>query len=782
MYAAAARWRDEGLIGDRSLVAARHIDASLAVRELRRDFIAAPDLSSGTFLTKLRAQLEHSSTDTVAVAADLLYVHNLIVATDAKTKIKSVNDVLSFRDRELPQLTPELAEALRGGAVRPGQAYNNYRWKMFAYLIEVYAVIKSLDAGERARILRDYDEFERVVSGVDDQTAWSQRYALEHLLFPDVVPPVVSRSDRRSIVHSFTNLEAPDLVPGATLATIVRQLEPNMHYGQRSGVNLYRTPLRERWKPESNALKVFTKWTTKIIETVGLDEQGRKDKLERVPALRDVIVGAAAGADLVPLVTAALRGFGAVDDRVADDFIAWVGEHPEAAASALREIGIEPGPEAIDRFLAHVPEGEFPGLTARLNLASALLFGQRPKEYPPWRGSVAQALIRLTDGVRAQESATTGEHYVLFLERLDVILLQLQNRAELRDRLDAQGLDWVLAKTSSFPEWSDADNEAFALWQSGKAADAAPAVHEAGSSADAQPTVADSQTTQSLEDLAAQLNLDDEGRAWLNETITLLQHRKQLILQGPPGTGKTFFARAIAQFIAGDPDRTTLVQFHPSTSYEDFVQGLRPDPSNPGRFDLKAGPLPKLAKQALQHPEQSFVLIIDELNRANVPAAFGELYFLIEYRDHEATLLYGETLRLPPNLFLIATMNTADRSITALDSALRRRFYVRDLRPGEVPMDGVLKNYLDTKDPDQAWLADLLDHANSLLPDPEQAVGPSHFMGQVVGEQWARRAWDNTVLPTLREVYFNRPDLIEQLEFDLLKAHVTGSLDDETAD
>lgn len=88
------------------------------------------------------------------------------------------------------------------------------------------------------------------------------------------------------------------------------------------------------------------------------------------------------------------------------------------------------------------------------------------------------------------------------------------------------------------------------------------------------------------------------------------------------------------------------------------------------------------------------MLLIDEINRGNIPAIFGELYLLLEYRTVPVTLLYGTEQSLPPNLMIIGTMNTANRSITALDAALRRRFYIRDLRPDQPPVDGILRRYL----------------------------------------------------------------------------------------
>ena len=256
-----------------------------------------------------------------------------------------------------------------------------------------------------------------------------------------------------------------------------------------------------------------------------------------------------------------------------------------------------------------------------------------------------------------------------------------------------------------------------------------------------------------------------------------------MILQGPPGTGKTHLARQLALFLAKDNDKVTTVQFHPVTSYEDFVQGLRPNPEDPSRFHVHPGPLLKAAKQAADDsPDQYHVLIVDEINRANLPAVFGELYFLLEYRDEAITLNYGDQFSLPPNLLIIGTMNTADRSIAAIDAALRRRFVIRDLRPGEIPLSDVLDNWLAKQDDDLDWLADVLALANERINDRDQHVGPSHFLRTVMTEQWARRAWDHTVMPMLEEHFYGQPDRIESLRFDALKSAVLKTDDDSPAE
>ena len=153
----------------------------------------------------------------------------------------------------------------------------------------------------------------------------------------------------------------------------------------------------------------------------------------------------------------------------------------------------------------------------------------------------------------------------------------------------------------------------------------------------------------------------------------LLKDKKQVIFQGPPGTGKTFVAQALALCLAESDERVTLVQLHPSYAYEDFVQGYRPTLSNgQPTFRLTDGPLLLAADKARAEPQAKHFLVIDEINRGNIAKGFGELYFLLEYRDKAIRLQYSEPdtkFTLPKNLYIIGTMNTADRSIALVDLA-----------------------------------------------------------------------------------------------------------------
>ena len=149
------------------------------------------------------------------------------------------------------------------------------------------------------------------------------------------------------------------------------------------------------------------------------------------------------------------------------------------------------------------------------------------------------------------------------------------------------------------------------------------------------------------------------------------------------------------------------------------------------------------------------MLIVDEINRGNVAKVFGELYFLLEYRDEEIQLQYSprERFSLPDNLFLIGTMNTADRSIALVDSALRRRFYFVELSPTSSPVDGVLRGWLDEHglDPEPA---DLLDALNAAIGDHDFAIGPSYFMTKDGSAPDLDRVWRRAIKPLLEEHFF----------------------------
>lgn len=289
------------------------------------------------------------------------------------------------------------------------------------------------------------------------------------------------------------------------------------------------------------------------------------------------------------------------------------------------------------------------------------------------------------------------------------------------------------------------------------------------------PTLRELSLADTTEALAADLLVHD--RSWLEEVRELLVDERQLVFYGPPGTGKTYLAMKLAEHFGGGPEQVKIVQFHPSYAYEDFFEGFRPveDPeTREVAFRLTAGPLRELSDLASREGSRHLphFLIIDEINRGNLAKIFGELYFLLEYRTRSVRLTYsGDDFALPPNLFVIGTMNTADRSIALVDAAMRRRFAFVELAPRTEPTAGLLARWLqrEGRDPEPARLLDAL---NSRIDDADFAIGPSYLMKPgVYREGGLERTWRTKILPLLEEHHYGEGlDVTARYGLDALRA------------
>lgn len=782
VYEAADAWR-QAIIDGTSLFSGAPLDYRGATDALIADFINSPDESADDFLTKLERQLSTASDDTVQFAVELFYIYFLPISTGAtrsSTKDTNVSTIVNWRENVQPAPAP-LAKAMQAGIARVGTSYQTNRNKMYAYLVEVVAALFQLDDASRRSAVENWDDFQAVLATVNDQSVWAMRFLVEHLLFPDRVPDSSNRSDRKKMLKVFG-----DATDGVSDVSDLRHwLAPNLHYGQQSSLALYRPPYRNTWNDLSDEMKRWAAWATFVVGEIGTAVP--EDLRQQAASLISASVGE------IPSLLAELFGDNAqLTRRGSED------------AQGLRELldqveDLGPG-LFIDRVAEWVGVPDLSAMKAKdrdsfLEQASTLLSGTG--DFPVRIAVTVSAVQRLTRRDSPSESATPGEHYIAYLDRMDLLIAAVQ---QLTGEVPARNeVAWLTDHLLTLEEsemiergWNLETRQAYALWLSNKPVEppadgVGEGRDEAGTDTAHPDTGADDAPTPepgqlSFEDLAAKLYISsDDGLDWLEELNDMVRDKGQVILQGPPGTGKTYIARAVAEHLT-TPDRVKTVQFHPGTAYEDFVQGLRPDPENRGEFRIADGPLVKLADLARQDPEHDYVLIIDEINRANLPAVFGELYFLLEYRGDEVTMTYGDQFSLPPNLRIIGTMNTADRSITAVDAALRRRFFVVDVRPGQTPLDETLPTWLDTHAADLDWLTQLLTTANEKIGDRDRMIGPSHFMTAPLSEKAAKRAWEHSVVPTLTELFYAQPERLKELRFDALKAVVTKAGPDADAD
>ena len=293
-------------------------------------------------------------------------------------------------------------------------------------------------------------------------------------------------------------------------------------------------------------------------------------------------------------------------------------------------------------------------------------------------------------------------------------------------------------------------------------------------------------TVEEIEEVEIQYPVYTEEDFWdevyMNETdyqilVNLLKNKKNIILQGAPGVGKTFAAKRLAYSMMGvkDSSRVTMVQFHQSYSYEDFIMGFRPASTG---FELKKGPFYSFCKKVETDIENDYFFIIDEINRGNLSKIFGELFMLIENDKRRVSLrlLYSdEKFSVPANVYIIGMMNTADRSLALLDYALRRRFAFFEFSPA-FQTEG-FRAYREAKSNRKFdKLIAAIEKLNVAIENDDTLgkgfrIGHSYFCTErKIDDMWLNAVITYEIIPLLNEYWFDEPSKVRDWKYVLREA------------
>ncbi len=674
-----------------------------ATELLRRTFVNY-DGGTGNFLFKLQGQLEGAETAVIVLAAELMALTQLpLVNVRSDTKRDHVELILSWAHAE----TKIPDEVLRGmdssGAFNGGQGYNSRKWHHFVWLARFVQKVRSQPQNAVEDALNDPEAFGALTDAVDDQIQ-GVRFAIEYMMWPNFFEPVVSQNHRKLLLEAYAweigGRSGTDQRAIAKDLAAIHRIH-NSKAGHR--VDWYEEPFIHDWLSKTSTKAGQRAWLVR-------QQQGSHQLLDDWLDRGEVSLNAThlgeieAGSTLPQIQSAVELGYDHVD-------------YAERKQSA----------HAFHRFLTLMGEGD-------------VVFTRRSDELFV---GVVESGARFVSG-EPDHLACAVDWQLLDLPVGDVDELILGT-------FDERGI--IVDATAALSALTAL------LTGAGAGEDTADLETPKAQKSTAQPGL----LPDIDETFAASIHIEREQ---LQEVVEMLRTRRQIVFYGPPGTGKTYLAGKLARYLATAEhvDHVQVVQFHPSYAYEDFFEGFRPAAIDNGQmgFSLEPGPLRRIAAEAAAegNRDKPFFLIIDEMNRGNLAKIFGELYFLLEYRDQSINLQYspGSTFKLPPNLFFIGTMNTADRSVAMIDAAIRRRFAFIELHPQEGLIEGLLDRFLRaTGQP--SLRADLLRALNLEIEgtDRDLMIGPSYFMGKhAESDIGLERIWRYELLPLLEEHYFGR--------------------------
>jgi 5-methylcytosine-specific restriction protein B len=761
------------------------------IGQLWEAFIGNPDIGERSFLAKWRDQLSQSSPDVHRVACDVVAFYYLFPSNSQiskETKLSRLREVVSWKlGDEAPELALITKAYAAGGVGSTGPLYQmSVPWQVGYFLkFAQHALEEHVDLSNAAacKVLADRTKDEV-------QSSAGARNVLLYLLFPMVFQRIASDDHKERIVETF----GPSVpgIPHDTDEALEAIRQSLATAANRPDLDFYESDIERKWSKPKRAKTPLTKKGGRVSEPVvppgigtvfteqtfnllkGLAAQPTQDFYsahkqdfkqhveEPFHRLFERVVE-----HLRPEVKAPLETENRVFSRIAkNDYgrggawpFYWGALYPKGGKRTedtqlyiwmngdLLRFGFTFGTYSSDqerRFIRNCRE--YHSVIAPLLKDSldgrGFVFGA-PEDFDEAWGSSPEGNGRsLQEWLKDPEAP--GIRAAIILPRADVLARSLEALSGQIAEAFERCFPLVLLATQETP---------------------LPAIRRY---LEIEEEPVDPHLEYSLDQLATETLLDS---SLLTRWVDAIERKGQAIIYGPPGTGKTFLAERLAKHLVGGGDGVlSIVQFHPAYTYEDFIQGIRPQPRPEGglSYPILPGRFLEFCDEARARKGKS-VLIVDEINRANLARVFGELMYLLEYRDRQIPLAGGGVLQIPNTVRVIGTMNTADRSIALVDHALRRRFAFLPLQPNY----DVLRRFHERTGFSVEPLIQVLLQVNNQIGDPHYHIGTSFFLRRDLGRH-LEDIWRLEIEPYLEEFFFDRPEKIAPFRWESIKPKVKG--------
>jgi 5-methylcytosine-specific restriction enzyme B len=794
---AAIAWRDKCLLGDGSMLSDTSLWTKQSLDQLDQYFSRNLDEGEGDFFEKLEAQLRPSAAATKKLAAEMLWVMFLAPSNITPDKKREgIANVWSWSGEDLQMDQPMLADSVLDGVGSGGMGFNNYRWKELVLLIDLVRRFKRLDAGQQKEVVSDAWRFAEWIDTVPGSDSRQLPFMLKFLLYPDQFERMFAGGDRRSVLVSFRGLSKAKVAEMSSVE-IDRQLkairEEQEAEHETKELDFYISPLMDTWKGHGTQSYLLTwnpdNWPWESFSSDRNTTRAGKSVVARWTCSN----GHAKVGDRAYLLRTGVepRGIIARGNIVRAPYRAEHWDAEKAKGGSTRNfIDVEFTTILDPKIDEFVPASALTKITVSDQdwspQASGIFIKPRPAAHLEklWQKHV-KTISKPASEVREPEAVGdarvptnliwygppgTGKTY-----RVKQLFGEYSSAAE-----DQTENDWLQSLIQDMTWW-----EVIAM-----------ALHDLGDRSTVQDIIehrivqakARIQTSKNVRatlwgSLQLHARADSKTVGYANRSAPLVFDKSEdsrwFLLAGweveCPQIIEAFGRLKAGRGAGGvSVKRYMFVTFHQSYGYEDFVEGIRPLESEEGAgivYRVVPGVFRRICLQAKIDPAHRYAIFIDEINRGNIAKILGELITLIEPDKRaiydtegrliggmEATLPYsGDLFGVPINLDIIATMNTADRSIALLDTALRRRFRFEELMPESGVISGADGRGLVPDDAgDTIDLRALLDAMNRrlrFLLHRDQTLGHAYFMDVKTFED-LRLVMLGQVVPLLQEYFY----------------------------